>query len=99
MARQHLVLAGRSCHPARECRPLLLIESSVVSCFPTCEPPEVCGSATSRRCAGTTTSDKLPEVFVGDEGLARGPADVLGTLLHEAAHALADVRGIKDTSR
>jgi len=40
---------------------------------------------------------RLPEVFVGGEGLARGPADVLGTLLHEAAHALADVRGIKDT--
>jgi len=42
---------------------------------------------------------QLPEVFVGGEGLARGPADVLGTLLHEAAHALADARGIKDTSR
>lgn len=40
---------------------------------------------------------RLPEVFVGGEGLARGPADVLGTLLHEAAHALANVRGIKDT--
>jgi hypothetical protein len=39
-------------------------------------------------------------VFVGgEEGLARGPAEVLGTLLHEAAHALAHVRGIKDTSR
>lgn len=42
---------------------------------------------------------RLPEVFVGGEGLARGPAAVLGTLLHEAAHALAHVRGIKDTSR
>lgn len=41
----------------------------------------------------------LAEVFVGGEGLARGPVEVLGTLLHEAAHALADVRGIKDTSR
>ena len=41
----------------------------------------------------------LPEVFIGGEGLARGPVEVLGTLLHEAAHALADVRGIKDTSR
>jgi hypothetical protein len=39
------------------------------------------------------------EVFIGGEGLARGPADVLATLLHEAAHALAHVRGIKDTSR
>ena len=42
---------------------------------------------------------QLPEVFIGGEGFARGPADVLGTLLHEAAHALADARGIKDTSR
>jgi hypothetical protein len=42
---------------------------------------------------------RLPEVFVGGEGLARGPAEVLATLLHEAAHALAHVRGIKDTSR
>ncbi len=41
----------------------------------------------------------LPEVFVGGEGLARGPAEVLATLLHEAAHALAHVRGIRDTSR
>jgi hypothetical protein len=32
-------------------------------------------------------SVRLPEVFVGGEGLARGPAPVLGTLLHEAAHA------------
>ncbi|MBA2309356.1 MAG: hypothetical protein H0W01_08705 [Pseudonocardiales bacterium] len=42
---------------------------------------------------------RLPEVFIGGEGLVRGPADVLATLLHEAAHALAHVRGIKDTSR
>jgi hypothetical protein len=38
---------------------------------------------------------RLPEVFVGGEGLARGPAEVLGTLLHEASHALGHVRGIK----
>jgi hypothetical protein len=43
--------------------------------------------------------EQLAEVFVGGEGLRRGAVDVLGTLLHEAAHALADVRGIKDTSR
>lgn len=43
--------------------------------------------------------DQLPEVFIGGEGLARGPVGVLGTLLHEAAHALAHERGIKDTSR
>jgi hypothetical protein len=41
----------------------------------------------------------LPEVFVGGEGLAAGPTAVLATLLHEAAHAIADVRGIKETSR
>ena len=41
----------------------------------------------------------LPEVFVGGEGLALGAVDVLGTLLHEATHALAHVRGIRDTSR
>lgn len=41
----------------------------------------------------------MAEVFVGGEGLVRGPVEVLATLLHEAAHALADVRGIKDTSR
>src|SRR5208283_155330 len=32
-------------------------------------------------------------------GLGRAPQEVLGTLLHEAAHALAAARGIKDTSR
>jgi hypothetical protein len=39
------------------------------------------------------------EVLVGGEGLHRGPTDVLGTLLHEAAHGLAQARGIQDTSR
>ena len=41
----------------------------------------------------------LPEVFVGGEGLALGAVDVLGTLLHEATHALAHVRKVQDTSR
>jgi hypothetical protein len=36
---------------------------------------------------------------VGEERLSRGPVVVLGTLLHEAAHALAHVRNISDTSR
>src|SRR6266498_789282 len=40
-----------------------------------------------------------PELFVGGEGLAAGPVEVLGTLLHEAAHGLAAARGIPDTSR
>jgi hypothetical protein len=39
------------------------------------------------------------EVLVSGEGLQRGPVDVLGTLLHEAAHGLADARDVKDTSR
>ena len=41
----------------------------------------------------------LAEIFVGGEGLARGARPVLATLLHEAAHALAHRRGVKDTSR
>ena len=37
--------------------------------------------------------------MISGEGLRRTASDVLGTLLHEAAHALAHARGIKDTSR
>ncbi|SEP52423.1 hypothetical protein [Amycolatopsis saalfeldensis] len=44
-------------------------------------------------------SERLPELFVSGEGLRRGAADVLGTLLHEAAHGLAHTRHIQDTSR
>lgn len=39
------------------------------------------------------------EIMISGEGLRRDAASVLGTLLHEAAHALAAARGIKDTSR
>jgi hypothetical protein len=39
------------------------------------------------------------EVMISGEGLRRTPAEVLGTLLHEAAHALAGARDITDTSR
>ena len=42
---------------------------------------------------------RMPELFVGGEGLAKGARDVLGTLLHEAAHGVATARGIQDTSR
>jgi hypothetical protein len=42
---------------------------------------------------------RRPEVLVSGEGLGRGSRDVLATLLHEAAHGLADVRGVQDTSR
>ena len=43
--------------------------------------------------------EQLTEIMISGEGLRRSPAEVLGTLLHEAAHALAHARGIKDTSR
>ncbi|MFJ9845875.1 hypothetical protein ACIRYZ_36620 [Kitasatospora sp. NPDC101155] len=39
-----------------------------------------------------------PELFAGGELLALGGRRILQTLLHEAAHALATVRGVKDTS-
>ena len=42
---------------------------------------------------------QLPEVLVSGEGLSRTPAEVFTTLLHEAAHGLAEARGIQDTSR
>jgi hypothetical protein len=47
----------------------------------------------------TGDNARLPELFLGGEGLARGPRAVLGTLLHEATHGVAATRGIKDTSR
>jgi hypothetical protein len=47
----------------------------------------------------TVASAERPELFVGGEGLAAGPVEVLGTLLHEAAHGLAATRGVQDTSR
>lgn len=44
-------------------------------------------------------NNSLPEVFISGECMAQGAAKVLETLLHEAAHGLAWVRDIKDTSR
>ena len=44
-------------------------------------------------------NEQRAEIMISGEGLRRTPQDVLGTLLHEAAHALAAARGIKDTSR
>ncbi|HEY9412637.1 MAG TPA: hypothetical protein VIP77_23890 [Jiangellaceae bacterium] len=44
-------------------------------------------------------NNRLPEVLISGEGLQRPASEVFTTLLHEAAHALADVRGVKDTSR
>lgn len=39
------------------------------------------------------------ELFVGAEGLSRGAQALMGTLLHEAGHAMAEARGVQDTSR
>jgi hypothetical protein len=39
------------------------------------------------------------EILVAGEGLDRSPDTVLATLLHEAAHALAFTRGVRDTSK
>jgi hypothetical protein len=44
---------------------------------------------------GTAT----PELFIAGEGLKRGAAQVLETLLHESAHGIAAARQIQDTSR
>ena len=44
-------------------------------------------------------STEHAEVMISGEGLARTPREVFATLLHEAAHALANARGITDTSR
>jgi hypothetical protein len=41
----------------------------------------------------------LHEVLVAGEGLQRPAEAVLGTLLHEGGHCLAQVRGLADTSR
>ena len=42
---------------------------------------------------------QAPEVMISGECFAGGAEQVLQTLLHEAAHGLAHVRGIKDCSR
>ena len=43
--------------------------------------------------------DELHELFIGGEGLQQPAVEVLGTLLHEAAHGIAHTRGIQATSR
>lgn len=47
----------------------------------------------------TRGTDSVHEIFVGAEGLKRGADAVMATLLHEAAHAAAEARNVKDTSR
>lgn len=47
----------------------------------------------------TTGETSIHEMFMAGETLARGAGQVLQTMLHESAHALAATRGKKDTSR
>jgi hypothetical protein len=42
---------------------------------------------------------RKPELFISGECLAEGHRQTLQTMLHEAVHALAHARGVKDTSR
>lgn len=44
-------------------------------------------------------SKAIHEIAITGENLVRGAEAVLGTLLHEAAHAMAEVREVQDTSR
>jgi len=50
------------------------------------------------RCASGHQVPAVAELFVGGDGLAQSAESVLATLLHEAAHGLADVRKVQDTS-
>jgi hypothetical protein len=47
---------------------------------------------------GSAGQQRMPELFVAGELLATGGRAVLEVMLHEATHALAVVRGIRDTS-
>jgi hypothetical protein len=47
----------------------------------------------------TRGDEDVHELFVGAEGLSRGAQALMGTLLHEAGHAMAEARGVQDTSR
>jgi hypothetical protein len=53
-------------------------------------------------CADTWHADghegRLAEVWISGERLSEGGTAVMQTLIHEAAHALAGSRGVKDTS-
>ena len=47
----------------------------------------------------TETEGDLPELFISGERLHDGGRGVMTTLIHEAVHALAAARNVKDTSR
>ncbi|TDD64787.1 hypothetical protein E1262_27250 [Jiangella aurantiaca] len=48
---------------------------------------------------GVIERDRKHELFVSGETLGVGAVKTVQTLLHEATHAVAAVRGVKDTSR
>lgn len=60
------------------------------------------GNVLGQHCRDTWHSDgaeeKVAEVWIAGESLVRGGSGVLTTLIHEATHALARVRDIRDTS-
>jgi hypothetical protein len=62
---------------------------------PTTPPPTETGQGAGLH----VQPDRKPELFVAGECFAEGATHTLGTILHEATHALALARGVKDTSR
>lgn len=59
----------------------------------------VLGKAADGTATLTDDQGRLPEIFIAGERLACGAADTFQTLLHEAVHALAAVRNVKEVSR
>jgi hypothetical protein len=47
----------------------------------------------------TVEEHQLPEIMISAEGLKRPPRDVLGTLIHEAAHGIAATAGVDDVDK
>lgn len=56
------------------------------------------GHHTADRWLDAAEAGKKAELFISGEAIAKGGEMVVETMLHEAAHALAAVRAIRDTS-
>ncbi|MGW2426037.1 hypothetical protein ACWC0C_43675 [Streptomyces sp. NPDC001709] len=56
------------------------------------------GHHTADRWLDAAAAGRKAELFVSGEAIAQGGEMVVETMLHEAAHALAAVRGVRDTS-
>lgn len=61
--------------------------------------PAEWGHYSTLRWQHAATKTDISEVMVAGEALSNNVREVLGTLLHEAAHGMADTLSIKDTSR